>query len=253
MVDRSLIERIEKAALWAWPPKETACQDGWLLRAGDGHTRRINSARTLHFASAADLHRAIRRTQSWYAARGLPACFQLTALSAPAGLEAELERRGYARLPSVQVLTVDPATIELPGPEPVEIETRPTPLAMNAVCDPRWGPMIRRARAELFARIRRPHVFAVLTEGGQPAAGGLCVVDGPLAGVFTMRTEVPFRRRGYAGAVFRRLVDWARRHGAAQVYLQVEDDNEAALALYRPHGGERVYGYWYREEQPGEG
>jgi ribosomal protein S18 acetylase RimI-like enzyme len=64
---------------------------------------------------------------------------------------------------------------------------------------------------------------------------------------------VPFRRRGYAGAVFRRLVDWARRHGAAQVYLQVEDDNEAALALYRPHGGERVYGYWYREEQPGEG
>jgi len=253
VIDRGLVDRIEQAALWAWPPKETAHEDGWLLRASGGGTRRVNSARTLVFAAGSNVGRAIGRVERWYATRGLPACFQLTPFSAPAGLDGALEERGYARLPSVSVLLVDAAEVPPSGREPIELETRPTPLAMNAVCDPRWGPMIRRARAELFARIRRPHVFAVLTEGGQPAAGGLCVVDGPLAGVFTMRTEVPFRRRGYAGAVFRRLVDWARRHGAAQVYLQVEDDNEAALALYRPHGGERVYGYWYREEQPGEG
>jgi GNAT superfamily N-acetyltransferase len=248
MVDRQLVERIEQAALWAWPPKETAWEDGWLLRAGGGRTRRINSARTLVFAAGADVEKAIARVQRWYAARALPACFQLTELAAPAALDAVLEALGYRRLTPSAVLLIDAAGVEPPGREPIELQTRPTPLVMNAVCDPRWGPDVRRARAELFARIRKPHVFAVLTEGGQPAAGGLCVVDGELAGILAMRTEVPFRRRGLARAVFRRLAAWARNAGAKRIYLQVEDDNAAAQALYRPFGAALAYRYWYREQ-----
>jgi GNAT superfamily N-acetyltransferase len=250
MVDRQLVERIEQAALWAWPPKETAWVEGWLLRAGGGRTRRINSVRTLVFAAGADVDKAIARVERWYAARALPACFQLTELAAPAGLDAELEALGYLRLTPSAVLLVDATGVESPGQEPIELQTRPTPLVMNAVCDPRWGPEVRRARAELFARIRKPHVFAVLTEGGQPAAGGLCVVDGDLAAILAMRTEVPFRRRGHARAVFRRLAAWARNAGAKRIYLQVEDDNEAAQALYRPFGGALAYRYWYREPPP---
>jgi hypothetical protein len=119
---------------------------------------------------------------------------------------------------------------------------------MNALCDPRWGSEVRRARAELFARIRRSHVFAVLTEGGQPVSGGLCVVDGPLAGLFSLRTEVLGRRRGHARAVIRRLATWARGQGAKHLYLQVEDDNDAARAMVAPLASTRAYGYWYREQ-----
>ena len=84
--------------MWAWPPKETARDEGWLLRAAGGHTRRANSVQPLVFASGADVERAIGRVEAWYARRGLPACFQLTDRAAPAGLDAALERRGYARL-----------------------------------------------------------------------------------------------------------------------------------------------------------
>ena len=50
--------------------------------------------------------------------------------------------------------------------------------------------------------------------------------------------------------MFRRLAAWARHAGAKRIYLQVEDDNAAALALYRPFGGEVAYRYWYREQRP---
>lgn len=253
MADRQLVERIEQAALWAWPPKETAREDGWLLRAGGGATRRINSAQTLVFAAGSNVSRAIDRVERWYAARGLPACFQLTELASPADLDAVLATRGYARLPDVAVLLIDAAHVPSPSSKvTVELETRPTPLVMNAVCHPLWSPDVRRARAELFARIRRTHVFAVAIEGGQPAAGGLCVVDGSMAGIFTLRTDVPFRRRGFATAVLRRLVAWARSYRAKTIYVQVEEDNAPAMALYRSYAGSRAYSYWYRE-QPTEG
>ena len=61
MADLAVIERLERAALWAWPPKETARDDGWLLRAGGGRTRRVNSVQALVFPAATDVQRTIDR------------------------------------------------------------------------------------------------------------------------------------------------------------------------------------------------
>lgn len=247
MTDLAVIERIERAALWAWPPKETARDEGWLLRAAGGRTRRVNSVQALVFATGADLGRAIDRVERWYAARGQPACFQLTERAAPARLDAVLDARGYRRLPMVSVLLAEAAAVPAPPPARIELLTRPTPQVMNALCDPYWDPATRRLRAELFGRIRRPHVFAVLLDGIQPVAGGLCVVDGTLAGLFSLRTAVPARGRGYGSAVLRRLVAWARSNGAREIYSQIEDDNAPSMALHRQLGAQRAYAYWYRE------
>ena len=247
MSDIALIQRVEAAALWAWPPQETAHDEGWLLRAAGGHTRRANSVQALVFASGADVERAIGRVESWYAKRGLPSCFQLTDRHAPAALDRVLEQRGYARLTPVAVLLCDPAGIEPPKGPRIEIDTRPTPQVMNAVCDPHWDAAARRARAELFGRIRRPLAFAVLLEGVQPVAGGLCVLDRELAGIFTLRTAVHARGKGHGRAVARRLAAWARGMGAKQLYLQVEEGNTASLALAASLGAQMAYGYWYRE------
>ncbi len=250
MTDPELVARVEAAALWAWPPRETAFVEGWHLRAADGHTRRANSVRTASFTAEASLAAAVAKVEAWYGARGLAACFQLTALSAPAGLDAALAARGYRRLGDTLVLLVDPAGVAPAAAAPVEFATRPTPLVMNAICDRYWDLRTRGLRAELLGRIRKPHVFAVATEGGAPAAGGLCVVDGALAGIFALRAQPPFQRRGHARAVVGHLVAWARRHGAAQAYLQVEEDNAPARALFDRLGGEVAYRYWYREPEP---
>ena len=103
-----------------------------------------------------------------------------------------------------------------------------------------------RARAALLARIRRPHCFGLVSLGGLPVAAGLCVVDGGLAGMFSVRTVVQERGRGLARMVVTGLGSWAARQGATTLYLQVEDDNGPAQALYRRFGPRRVYGYHYR-------
>ena len=229
-----------------WPPKETAYDDGWLLRAADGHTKRANSVQALVFAADSDVERAIGRVERWYAARGLPACFQLTDHAAPAGVDAVLDAPW---LPGLAVGVRAAGRRGLGGAATTgrgsSCKLRPTPQVMNAICDPYWEAATRRARAELFARIRRPHVFAVCSRA--PAGGGrpvrrrwrsrrhLC-----------LRTAVPARGRGLGSAVLRRLIAWARDNGARQIYLQVEDDNAPAHALHRQLAGERAYSYWYR-------
>jgi N-acetylglutamate synthase len=204
----------------------------------------------LVFAQGADVERAIGRVEAWHARRGLPACFQITDRAAPAGLDGELERRHYTRLSPVSVLVRDLAGLDPPKGPRIELDSRPTPRVMNAVCDSHWSPAMRRARAELFARIRRPHMFAVLLDGIHPVAGGLCVVDAELAGIFSLRTLPAARGKGHARAVLGRLAAWGRRMGARQLYLQVEEENEPARAMVRPLGAERAYGYWYREREP---
>lgn len=230
--------------LWAWPPRELRFLDGWLLRAADGHTRRINSTRTSSW-SGRDPARAIAAVESWYAARDLPVCFQLTAATAPAGLDGLLAATGYVRLPSVSILVIDPDRDI--SPTGVELLHRASPAVMNAICDPHWDRPTRALRAALFARLRRPHRFALALVGGEPAAAGLVVLDGDLAGVFAMRTQAPFRGRGLGLGIFKALTGWAASHGATAVYLQVEDDNAPACRLYDKFRPRRIYGYWYRE------
>jgi N-acetylglutamate synthase len=245
-----MVARLEAAALWAWPPRETAAEQGWLLRAAGGHTRRANSVQALAFAPSAGLEPAIGRVEAWYARRGLPACFQLTDHAAPASLDAALDRHGYGHLPPVSVLVGETAGLEAPRDVELDLDTKPAPRVMNAVCDPLWGPATRRARAELFARIRRPHVFAVALEDGRAVAGGLGVADGELVGVFALRTADAARGRGYGRAVVARLASWGRGMGAGRLYLQVEDGNAPARAVARALGAELAYGYRYRELDP---
>jgi N-acetylglutamate synthase len=239
-----IIQRLECAVLWAWPPRELRFLDGWLLRAAAGHTRRINSVRTLAWTGS-DPERATAAAETWYAERGLPTCFQLTDATAPSHLDRLLAARGYALLPSVSILLIDAAgVLRDPG---VELLHRATPSVLNVMADPHWDDATRAQRAALFGRLRRPHRFGLASVNGVPAAAGLVVVDGPFAGIFSMRTQVPFRAQGLGRRVFRSLVAWAAACGADTVYLQVEDDNLPARALYGRFAPRRAYGYWYRE------
>ena len=254
MVQSQLIATIEKAALFAWPPVETAFFRGWLLRGGGGHSRRLNSAATLDFegddGDDASLASAVAHVERWYGERGAPPCFHLCDRVRPQGLDPYLEARGYDRLTDTNVMlaAIDPHMV---CRHAVELEGRATALAMNALCDPLWSSAVRAARAAVISRIARPIVIAVVTIDGAPRAGGLCVVDGELAGIFSVRSDPRFRRRGLARSVMARLAVWAHGMGARRFYLQVEDDNAPALGLYRSLGFATVYRYHYR--QLGEG
>ena len=246
MSDAALLQRIETAAIWAWPPLETRSVHGWLLCWGGPATRRLRSARTLAFAPGADVAAAIAEVERYWADRGMPSCFHLADGAQPADLDALLAARGYALETPTDVMVAEPQAAG-PADPAIELHTRASQAVMNAICDDRWTAEGRAERAAIFARIRRPHRFALAWVDGEPAAAGLCVRDGDLAGIFAMRTQPRFARRGLAGKVLARLAGWAAGDGATRLYLQVEADNDPAQAVYRRAGFRRIYGYHYRE------
>ncbi len=246
MVRRETVARLERAALWAWPPAETAAISGWLARAGGAASRRLNSLATLSFEEGTDLDEAIRRAEQWYAARGLPACFHLTDVAVPAGLDPVLAARGYRLWTSTEV-RLRPLGEETARADEIVLETRPRAGFMNAIAEPHWDTRLRAERAATFARIRRPHVFAVDFRDGIPAAGGVCVVTEGIAVIHSMRTRPEYRRQGRARAVLARLLAWGAAMGAREAMLQVQEDNAAARALYGAFGFAPVYRYHYRQ------
>jgi ribosomal protein S18 acetylase RimI-like enzyme len=64
-----------------------------------------------------------------------------------------------------------------------------------------------------------------------------------------MRTAPAFRRRGLARRIFRTLTGFAVCSGARQGYLQVDEDNASAIALYEAEGfvSKYLYRYWVRD------
>jgi GNAT superfamily N-acetyltransferase len=75
---------------------------------------------------------------------------------------------------------------------------------------------------------------------------GLFVTDAGWAGVFAMATRPEYRGQGIATAVLGTGARWAQEQGATRLYLQVEDDNPPARALYTGAGFVRSHGYHYR-------
>ena len=88
----------------------------------------------------------------------------------------------------------------------------------------------------------------MLSVEGSPAAAGLGVVTGDWMGVFEVVVAQAFRGRGLGRKLMNALRGWAWGEGARRAYLQVMEDNQPAIELYRRLGFETEYPYWYRTE-----
>jgi N-acetylglutamate synthase len=88
------------------------------------------------------------------------------------------------------------------------------------------------------------------TVGGPAAAAGRAALSreeggDTWVGITDVRVAPEHRRRGLASEVLEALLQWAVERGAATAYLQVREDNAAALALYRGAGFTVHHSYGY--------
>lgn len=80
----------------------------------------------------------------------------------------------------------------------------------------------------------------------QPLGIGRAVADTGWTGVFDMTTVPGSRRRGIARAVLGAITRWAVDQATPGLYLQVEESNTSAWALYRNTGFAVTADYHYR-------
>ena len=97
--------------------------------------------------------------------------------------------------------------------------------------------------AELSYLMKRPGAETlVLEEDGGIAAFLLFEVNRrrKLATIITLDVREEKRRKGYASSLLKQSEDLLATHGVEKVDLQVDVENEGAIAFYRKHGFQTV-------------
>ncbi len=225
----------------AWPAPETAECDGWQLRAGKGGYDRANSAWTGRFTG--DLPTAIARAEAFYRERGLSPRFQMLDIAQPAGLDAELDRRGYRS----ELACSDMAKNVAGGALPLEVS-----LAADVSAD--WlGLCVAEQPAEkaaelplILAKLPARRAFILCRRKGAPAGVALVTRVGADAAVDCVLTAPAFRRSGVARSIMLGAEAWAAGEGVRRLLLSVVDNNAGAVALYSRLGYRKLAAYHYR-------
>ncbi|MEU1185186.1 GNAT family N-acetyltransferase [Streptomyces sp. NPDC005820] len=240
-------EELARVASRAWRPVESERLGAWELRAASGFTRRANSVLPLGDPGL-PLDGALDAVRRWYGERGLPAYVQ-TATGAEGAQEllcAELERRGWVREVTAGLWTGALA--------PVADRADAEGVVLGREADEAWlARYQRKGVSEVALRVlgSGPSVwFASIPGpvGGAPAAIGRCVVDGRWAGFGAVEVDPAQRRRGLATVVMAALARRALDEGASAAWLQVEEENAGARALYAGMGFSAHHAYHHYRE-----
>lgn len=240
------IANIERATLDAVAPPAVEEIDHWLLPLDNSTIGRAKSAVPLrhHQLDAAQ----VATIEALYAARGLQAAFRVADVPALANIHAQLHQHGYrADQPTlVQVGTVRQMR-QICQTVPADVSTTPTAAWSAVYLSDGFDPVDGAHRIQALSR--SPHVvYASVQEDGQAVAAGTASLSQGWASIHGMRTAANCRGRGLAARVLAGLADAATAQGLERVFLQVEEDNRSALALYGRAGFSTVwrYHYWRR-------
>jgi N-acetylglutamate synthase len=232
-----------------WPALEEVVVDGWVVRFADGVTQRANSVMPL--VAPADLGGALDQVEALYAARGLPAVFQIGNGAQPGELDRVLAERGYAfgSPTGFQVVEVDHALGRL---EPADVDIADIAEALDRDWLDLWWAVDGRGDADALAVAEKiltggPALYATIRDGGAVAVGRLALVS-DWGGVYCLAVRPDARRRGLGGAVLAGLLAAGREHGVTRSWLQVRDENAAARRLYQRAGYREVARYHYRTQ-----
>jgi N-acetylglutamate synthase len=243
------IEELEATAASGWRALEEERLGDWLLRAAEGFTGRANSALAMGDPGLS-LAAATEAARGWYQARDLPA---MIAVPYPLGradrspLDRFLGEHGWdVRARPVTVMTGDAAGIARqgrPAPWSVDLGAEPSDgwLAMYHYLGQETPPVARKLLTSAPWQ-----AFAAVREGAELLAIGRVAGAGEWAGLTAIEVHPGHRRRGLASAVTAALAGVAAERGAHGLYLQVENGNAAARALYRRAGFADHHGYHYR-------
>ncbi|WP_041834426.1 GNAT family N-acetyltransferase [Actinoplanes sp. N902-109] len=240
---------LELAANAGWPAPVQAKLGSWILRAAGNWTGRANSALPIGDPDRT-LEEAIDAVTEWYSARGQRPMIN-TPMPLAAPVSAALDARGWTARPLTLVQTIRIAALVEAVPPRADL---PTVELADSPTD-EWYAMVAEHKGTLPDSARRiltgvpDAVFAMVHDArGELLAVARGAVTGPdrWLGVSLVQTAPAARRRGVAAHVLRALCQWASQQGSARAYLQVEERNTAAVALYQKLGFQTHHTYLTR-------
>ena len=236
------IASLERATLDAVAPPEVQETPDWLMPLDRSTIGRAKSAVPLrHQGLKADTLDAIEAVyQGW----GTDARFRVADVPGLRNVHARLSRMGYApdQPTLVQVGTVR-ALLALPAPA-APADTHPSARWAAVYTAPGFDPVDGAHRVQALSR--SPYaLYAAVYRDDQPLAAGTVSFSQGWTSIHGMRTVPSARGQGLASQILRGFAGLAAQRGLERVFLQVEDGNTSALALYARSGFQTVWRYHY--------
>ncbi|MDF2964167.1 MAG: GCN5-related N-acetyltransferase [Paenibacillus sp.] len=246
-----LILFLEKLALNTWPAAASIPMEHWIFRASSGITKRANSVWT---AAGDSLPEGdwLTEAERFYRLHGLEVRFHISDAS-PKELDVLLEKRGFIKeVPcSVMIANADEVieNTKAEAAHKFQVTVRPRHddnwlsvfLKMEG-----FGEERRAFYNKLFDDIVPVKGFFTLESDGRCAAVGTSIVEKGWAGFVNVAVNPNLRGQGIGRIILNELAVWSRSHGANGLYLQVVNDNEPAIRLYKKAGYSPLYHYHYR-------
>ncbi|MBN1401195.1 MAG: GNAT family N-acetyltransferase [Anaerolineae bacterium] len=237
---------LESASFKSWPALQQIDYEGWIVRLGDGYTKRANSVTALA-GSSGDLDRRIAHCEALYRKRGLRPIFRLTPYSRPSHLDGVLASQGYTLLDPSLVMSLD-----LDQWQSGDERSVLPPIARESwierfhALDGRRSVQVESHR-RLIERIASPCLLASLPDDrGRLVGCGLGVLEDGYFGLYDLVVDPALRNQGHGRRLLNAMLAWAKARGVHHAYLQVTAENAAAQHVYGALGFVEAYPYWYR-------
>jgi ribosomal protein S18 acetylase RimI-like enzyme len=229
---RGLEKRIEEMSLNAWPSLQTVVYDGWLLRFGEGYTKRANSIIPL-YDSEKTFGEKVLKCKKLYNSKGLNTIFKISDKICPGSLDRFLDETGY--VPEA------PTSVQLLGLEDYEEKEHGNLLIRNKLEDEWFQNMQRISGSKtdrsieiekrILGNIVVDRCFVELHQQGEAVACGLGVLEDGYIGIFDIVVAKQHRGKGLGRSIMECLLSIGKNKGANRAYLQVMLDNPVAINL----------------------
>jgi N-acetylglutamate synthase len=250
------IEELEVAAAGCWQAPEQERLGGWRLRAAAGFTGRANSALPTGDPGR-PLPAAVEAVRAWYRARGLPPMISVPfPMAGPEGSEVDryLDEQGWPVRNSAAIVMTAPPDLIAGAAGGTAESTAMTLAAMTLAAEPDEDWLARyHYRGTVLLPIARRlllsapwQAFGSVRADGQTIAIGRVAAAGTWAGLTAIEVDPGYRRRGLGRTVTGALAAAAAGRGLTGLYLQVEQGNAVARALYHQLGFTDHHRYHYR-------
>jgi ribosomal protein S18 acetylase RimI-like enzyme len=247
MVDLPSVRRLEAVGFRAWPATTVQYDGSWVIRLTAGHpSKRLNSVNPLDPSDYRDIAIRLGKAAWRFAEHGRVLTVRQTPLTPPQMI-AHMDGEAWTTFGHSLVLALDMAERDF-GEGMDHLPMKDVGRFADArILIGKEDPQAKEALVGIINAIKPESglfLFEDLDIG--PTAVSLVVHDNDLAGIMQFAVAELVRRRGVGNALLDASLRWARLRGAKKAWLQVEADNEAAVALYRKAGFSEVYRYCYR-------
>ena len=250
-MDKTQIRFFEKAASDGFKALEIRQYDGWELRFSEGYTRRVNSV-SVYEDGTLDIDEKIAYCEKEYKFHGLPCFFKIT--EADKELSEKLKKRGY-----IVAAPTDLMILKLDEYKSYDREEVLKDVIFSSTPENWFEPYFEfegpkdLKNQELCRRINRnvslDQLFVkVMYEGRAAAVASTATGDG-YSLLHNVVVDASLRGKGLGEKLCRAVLEKSKELGAEFSYLQVLQDNETALNLYKKLGFEKLYEYWYMKKE----